>query len=70
MSCENKHPGGTLSLFRYNGNKFQRCTTEAFDRVSKKKDEDETSRGCERERIPRRRQGESRLPVQRRTVRR
>ena len=64
---------GTTSLFRYNGNKFQRCTTEVFDRVTtdsdEKKDEEEKGgRGCERERLPRRRQGESRLPVQSRTV--
>ena len=58
-------------LCRYNGNKFQRCTTEIFAGAGTKKGKDESEEdleGCERERLPRRRQGGSRAPVQSRTV--
>ena len=59
----------SMLLCRYNGNKFQRCTTEVFDRAAAKTEENEEKpRGCERERLPRRRQGEPRVPVQSRTV--
>ena len=40
-----------------------------FDRAAAKTEENEEKpRGCERERLPRRRQGEPRVPVQSRTV--
>ena len=56
----------------YNGNKFQRCTTEVVNRLVTKDeeedDEEKNSRDCERERFPRQRQGGPRPPVQSRTV--
>ena len=55
----------------YNGNKFQRCTTEVVNRLVTKDEEEndeENSRDCERERFPRQRQGGPRPPVRSRTV--
>ena len=56
-------------LCRFNGNKFQRCTTEVFDREKPDKKKEEKENGCEREnRLLRRRQGGFRAPVKTRTV--